>query len=861
MVNSESEYYLFEKLVNDLYSTSTKAQVLSTNTIVLPSNSQDQILGKIGKSVTLSTWSFEEMFPSNSIESVIGTNVLCKGDYVLVVICELVQNVSCDVWKKYIPCLYIATLITIDHPVSLMYETAKLLLINLVYCSIENQFTQGNPITHLYKQFKETITKSKNKPLWSYITTDDDYDKEALLSDKSSLKDSAPLLQATKRKTLSKNDKTLIEEKLFTPTTTTTTNVIGNDDHVDHQQHQSVRTKMMQKMISISLSMFESIFPNIKEQLSMEALQVASRINLNNNKICDALTIYRCIKLPKYTCEDIHELIGVLLLHIQNRESRQQVSVVIEIEKVFESIISACNAEQLYSELSKIFWCGVALLRSDIARDYIGGITIVSKFLTKINLFSFDHHGQQQNKEQRSKYDMMLNHLHTFYPYSWNPMFPGLAILLLKGFCSKEQESESRKLMCKIISSNPCDIIDIDTQRAYVVFIISLLPHLLTFLGGENAVEISKLLCKALENQFLELSQIYKDYEVYRTSLEGLRRFLLEIVDKFTDIYFPTYESFVFTFLIGMLEKGPKQHHKTILQIMEAFLKKIDFSSSKLFSDELAIFTPILNFLQGDLWSPALNVLEVIFSRSSSTVVPPIKHDQIPLIRARIAQCQEISDYWNQLEQGKAVVFSALAKVIQSGDENEQFMAHKASMKPILATLKAPRVDSSSNLDDKSGSPKVSRKRKRKTKERTTTRNRSKKLKSVTSLSTSNESLPSPSENSPHSKIGEEENPVSSSPKKIPEKQSLPSPVKELSTPKLRVSGENPPSPLAFLRCPAPSIKNTDFHLLKNADDKSDNENLDQQVNADDLQQVNSEDLVNESKEEEIEEQFSSEEL
>ena len=580
--NSSAADFIFNRLVKDIFSTSTRP--ITPHEI--PSFTDNQIiLNNHGD------WKFTDSFHQTF-------NIhLSKGNYSLIILSELVL-VPNTPWKEYLSSLIICSFLSMDHANPIVYESAKILLRNILSCSIDDlSFT--HPLSLPYKKISEIIEESGSNPIWN---VDDE------------------------------------ESEIFT------------------------------NVLSYSL---EILIPNnndFQNKLSDETLQVAARINLDPHLICRALSMYKNIGLVNFDANEIHELMGVLLLHIQSRESRSQVRTLTEIQAIFEYIIDKSSPEDLI-KIPKIFWCGVALLRSDISQDYLDGVAIISGYIDKVNI--------HDTKVQDS--------LNSCYPYSWLPTFPGLGILLLKGVCSKRQEESSRRLLSKLIipDAENISIIDVVPGRANVVFIISMLPHILTFLGGENAENIAKTISQTITNS--ELSGIFSEYPIYRTSLEGLRRFLLEVLSKFTGEYFPMYESFVFTLLIGMLEKGPKCHCKTILQIIEALLDHVDFEKSKLFDNELAVFAPILNFLKGDLWPQALGVIKTILNHSKAGTRLKLEPEQIALVRSRLAQCQKVSDYWNQLEHGKAHVFSALAKVMDS--ENFDMAArdaHKATLQQMM---------------------------------------------------------------------------------------------------------------------------------------------------------------------------------
>lgn len=553
--------FVFERLAADLHST-----------MIRPPIQRAAHQSEAAKQPEL-----EAEFPHSTSEK-----PLTKGDIAFIMLSETILGRS-GAWKQHLPQFLIKALLAADHRSSLVYESAKIILVNLLISRAEEELIPGSAPAQSYKTITELVFESQSAPLWS------------------DLEDDAEVLER-------------IHSTL---------------------QH--------------CLTILQPVEADLKRRVSDEALQVSTRINLDSHEICRALALYRYAELPAFSSENIHELMGVLLLHVQIRESRHELNTLMELQAIFKYIIAMCTPDQL-AAMPKIFWCGIALLRSDISQDYLGGVGLVRAYLDKVDLSSA----------------LLQRALHSCYPDSWQPAFPGLAVLLLKGFCSHHQEEESRQLMLRLIPLQAHDIVDADVERTPVTFIVALLPHLITFLGGEGAAEIAESLARALTHT--PLGAIFGEYSVYRTSMEGLRRFLLEMASKFARAYFPRYESFTFTLLIGMLEKGLLCHRKTILQIIEALLPHVDLEHSPLFQQQIAVFAPILNFLQGDLWPQALTVLEIILGRSSAPVAPILQKD-LPRIRQCLQECQGVVDHWNQLERGKAFVFSALAKVMEASTD------------------------------------------------------------------------------------------------------------------------------------------------------------------------------------------------
>ena len=565
------------------------------------------------------------------------------------------------------------------------------------------------------------------------------------------------------------------------------------------------KNKIKKQLIESTVTIIEHQIADIQARISKKCLKIIIK-KQENQLLCKLLIIYREMNKKEMNEAIINDLIGILLLHIQNRELNKltgiQQDVTDELIETFVNIIHSLPPSKLIL-FPKLFWCGAALLLSDISYDYTGGVRMIIQFLAKFfpsNLSiviqpssrsSIPEHLKQKStapkivsprglaplnrlsprgpapklsftpspgaippsftptptpsdaepavspdaKENDELVKKLIENLKEYFPKNWKPNYPGLGILLLKGICSDLQEIKSIELLIHLILF-PCDeIIDVDEERKMLVFIISLLPHLLTYLGGVDSMIISERLSILLKDKFNDLSLLFSNYANYKSSMEGIRRFLIEISHQICVNYFPKYESFTFNLLIQMLEKGPRRHQKTILQILESLLycmnnpdmnnslppaSSLTQSSSHLpkdsilLSNEISIFSPIFNYLQGDTWPLALKVLNIILSKFPSSELQDCLFDNhtnhIDKIRLRLLSCQNVPDNWNQFDKGKANVFTALSKII------DQQLPHSRA---------ASRHNSSGSARTSTDSP-VAERKKRESKKKTKKRRKSK---------------------------------------------------------------------------------------------------------------------------------------
>ena len=440
------------------------------------------------------------------------------------------------------------------------------------------------------------------------------------------------------------------------------------------------QTKQVELLPHIISSL--SIIENLVDLWGKVALDVALTSSDNHFKI-RSLQIYRIIS-PSPNREFVIQILSILKNFLHLRRSNEVTDISIEILTILKSIIAKSDAQTL-TKIPELFWSGVALLRGNTHQEYKGAIEIISEYMEKSNFESI----QTQNI------------LVATLPTKWDPPFLGLPVYVLKGLCLSSNEEVARKFLPKLISLQLKN--EITTPPPYtdnlIICSIGLLPHLLTSFGGDNSQLIASSLSEAFKYQGkASLSAILSEYAVYRNSAEGLRRFLLEVVSLLSKEFLPKYETFIFTTLLEMLNRGPSRHKKTIIRMIEAFLEQVNFKESVLIQQHITVFAPLINLLEDENWNGAIKVISLIASKSNAA--NSNQNLDVEKLKGILIHARNVTNGIVNIDYGTSLVVHSLRYVINPDEVKVPFLPPDSI---IDISSKEEAKDNNVNANNNSG--------------------------------------------------------------------------------------------------------------------------------------------------------------
>ena len=704
----------------------------------------------------LNLWDLNKVFPptggkgrtmTGSKDGSEGENRYTKVSFTVAILSEIVF-IDSTILELYSGELLFISMLFQDHPVSIIYESAKILLKNTIFKLIISNVKEATPEGRAYKQLEKIINNYKTgERLWENV------------------------------------DFVLPSHYLR----------VINDNK-----------ERMKQIIKLSLQSL-SFIPNLSSVIAKSALHLAE-YSSNLHFIRRSIQIFQYLKDIRFEMEIVHQLIRILVKFIESSEySNGEFNIPIyEIKQCLFLIINKSSRSTLLP-LSKIFWIAVTFIRSENCFIYQSGIEIIECIFHKLQINEYLHKKliQQQNhqpqrparpsnihnshpkkpesshtvptkpntpsnrpsnmkaaggnvstcyistntmnsvfqqplsrqsiylssppatthshsppsqeggeKEKEITIEEIIKSLEDTFPREWHTqaqieqskskstseLYVGLNLYLLKGICSEQNEYISRTLLNKFILLPDSFIFDENKERKVIVIIISMLPYLLTSLGKDDSTDIAfklKIIAQQLNNS-QKLVHILSEYSIYLSSVEGIRRFLYEIAEFFVSTFFPSYQILTFSICIWLLEKGPARYKTVVLQIIEALVVKLKLSNANapFSSTNLAVLSPIFNHLNSIYWEQCLRVISsLIFSANTSSSAPsPTIHsihqiEQI-VLRTNVLDSQSLTSNWKP----------------EDNMSKSQLIEH---LRHVLGDLSAPSssLEPSANRNDKRKSP------------------------------------------------------------------------------------------------------------------------------------------------------------
>ncbi|XP_032237485.2 protein furry homolog isoform X2 [Nematostella vectensis] len=259
--------------------------------------------------------------------------------------------------------------------------------------------------------------------------------------------------------------------------------------------------------------------------------------------------------------------------------------------------------------ITRVFWIAVSLLESDYDHEYLMAIEMLNQVLTFLNL------GRIESRERLEK---VLHRL------KWTD-FPGLQALLLKGLTNINTYDSSLRLLARLTVFSDVMIVDPSQVSGLGINILALLPYMVEHFSEPDefsrtcAANIVQVCCRTPGLANLgKMFSMFGDKSYHRP-----RNTWVEVVCKYIHDSFSRHSRTYLTFLLEVLENGPSTYQESVLAILWAMMKLMDFSSPSkrvFYNDTLRI---ISKYIKGTYWKESLDILKFAVSKSSNLDTPP----------------------------------------------------------------------------------------------------------------------------------------------------------------------------------------------------------------------------------------------
>ena len=267
------------------------------------------------------------------------------------------------------------------------------------------------------------------------------------------------------------------------------------------------------------------------------------------------------------------------------------------------------SQEDKMNILVQLFWICGAVLESDYEHEFILGLRLLDRVLSKLPL---------DRPDTRGKVEKILAGL------KW-PNFPGLHSLLLKGCTHPNTYEPSIALISRLTPQLDFSVVDPTQSLGFPMNVIALLPYLvmnyddandLCISSADNIARVSTEKSKKLEN-LATVMTLYSRRSFCKESFQWTKCVVKYLYDSYSH-----YSLSMLGFLVEVLEKGPPAVQPSILTIIHCMAHYVDLQSatSSINSD---LLRAVSKFVESVHWKEALKILKLAVTRSSTLVAPP----------------------------------------------------------------------------------------------------------------------------------------------------------------------------------------------------------------------------------------------
>ncbi|KAH3683511.1 hypothetical protein WICPIJ_005507 [Wickerhamomyces pijperi] len=267
-----------------------------------------------------------------------------------------------------------------------------------------------------------------------------------------------------------------------------------------------------------------------------------------------------------------------------------------QILMTLNAIVSELDAEKLI-DFPQLFWSTVASLNTTNEHEYIELISILTKFLSKIDLDSED----------------TVSCLIGTFPTNWQGKFEGLQQVILIGLRSSASCDASLQLLDKINKLKDSDIIADENRLLFAL--LANIPRYLHALDSQdlpqdvlNSADILSEMAK--RNNQPNLSHVINSFAKNR--FRSKDDFLRQTVNFIASVYLNNHTGQIILFLLGLLSNKNDWVKIETMSVLNMLLPKIDLAQSQFQGCGADLISPLLRLLLTPYANKALEVLDKI---------------------------------------------------------------------------------------------------------------------------------------------------------------------------------------------------------------------------------------------------------
>ncbi|KAH3676066.1 hypothetical protein WICMUC_002363 [Wickerhamomyces mucosus] len=274
-------------------------------------------------------------------------------------------------------------------------------------------------------------------------------------------------------------------------------------------------------------------------------------------------------------------------------ESPEIQGFAMQILMTLNAIVSELDAEKLI-DFPQLFWATVASLNTINEHEYIELLSILTKFLSKIDLDSED----------------TVSCLVSTFPTNWQGKFEGLQQIIMIGLRSASSFDASLQLLDKMNKLKDSNIIADDSRLLFAL--LANLPRYLHALDDKElpldvlkSAEVLGSMAKAKGQPNLERIIDSFSKARFRTKEDFLR----QTVNFICEAFLQNYTGQIVIFLLGLLTNKIDWIKIQTMAVLKILLPKIDLAQPQFQGCGADLISPLLRLLLTPYAGQALDVL------------------------------------------------------------------------------------------------------------------------------------------------------------------------------------------------------------------------------------------------------------
>ena len=284
-------------------------------------------------------------------------------------------------------------------------------------------------------------------------------------------------------------------------------------------------------------------------------------------------------------------------------ESEDIQGFAMQILMTLNAIAAEVDSQKLI-DFPQLFWSSVACLSTIHEQEFIEVLSIMNKFISKIDLNAED----------------TIACLISTFPPKWEGKFEGLQHIVSVGLRSSTSWEPTLSFMDKLLKIKDSQIIGIGDTRIVSVLVANL-PRFLNALESNDlseetrgaALDISVLAENAGKPAVSRILQSFA-----KLKFRSKEDFLVNIVSTMRDLFFAQHEVTILISLLKMLSNPSGYFRKQTLAILKVLIPQVNFRKDEFIGLGADLISPLLRLLLTDSADDALEVLDETDSISGS---------------------------------------------------------------------------------------------------------------------------------------------------------------------------------------------------------------------------------------------------